>query len=63
MTRMRAVSVAAPGRIELRELPFRDLQPREVRVRLEGERVVLGGRAAHVASGELLVPPRAPAAP
>jgi PhzF family phenazine biosynthesis protein len=35
-----------------------------VRVRLEGERVVLGGQAVHVARGELLVPrPRPAAAP
>jgi predicted PhzF superfamily epimerase YddE/YHI9 len=33
-----------------------------VRVRVEGERVVLGGQASHVTSGELLVPPRPPAA-
>jgi threonine dehydrogenase-like Zn-dependent dehydrogenase len=33
---MRAVEVAAPGRIEVRELAVRELMPGEVRVRLEG---------------------------
>ena len=51
-------------RLGRRELLGRQLSQRGgvVRVRVEGDRVVLGGRAAHVASGELLVPPRAPAA-
>jgi hypothetical protein len=31
-----------------------------VRVRVEGDRVVLGGRAVPVARGELLVPPVPP---
>jgi PhzF family phenazine biosynthesis protein len=34
-----------------------------VRVRVEGERVVLAGQATHVARGELLLPPPRPAGP
>ena len=45
------------------QLLGRQVSPRGgvVRVRVEGERVVLGGQATHVASGELLVRPRPPA--